>query len=293
MRVICLYMMLVVMATAAVVDDFAAALVQAKSSKLPVVVMIHGSDWNKPGELVSQAWSAPAFVKSMQSAALMVAIDRKESPTADDLALAKRNESCGMPIRSLPAIGMFDADGRLVAVRSGMAEIQASGGMEATVKSMLRMLTERDALWKRAVGSAGQDKAVLLGNGLDRMNQGLGHKNCYQSVLDEIKKADPTDRSGYVGKYTFSSWALLGMVMDKAGKKEQPAAEQELAKWVKNTRLSSLQRQELHAARFALYQRWPEKKSSARGALEDMRKEDPKSELGMAAASYLKQLKDS
>ena len=210
-----------------------------------------------------------------------------------ETAAAKRNEACQPPYRSLPAVALYDADGRLVAVRSGMAEIQAAGGLPATLKSMLAMLNERDALWKRAAGSAGVQRTSLFGAGLDRMNQGLGPKNVYQPVLEEMKKADPKDDSGYIGKYSFSQDALLAMVMDKAKKNEQATAEEELAKWNLNTRLNNRQRQELHAARFALYQRWPEKKSSARNALEDMRKVDPKSELGLAAASYLKQLKDS
>jgi hypothetical protein len=44
------------------------------------------------------------------------------------------------------------------------------------------------------------------------------------------------------------------------------------------------------AARFALYQRWPEKKPSVKPLLERMRDIDPKSDLGQAAASYLELL---
>lgn len=278
---------------AAPVADFATALEQAKSTKAPIAVLIHGSDWNKAGEAVVKTWNDPRFIEVAGAKTLLVSVDRKEAPTEAEKEAAKRNEACQAPYRSLPALALYDHEGRLVAVRSGTSEIQSAGGLPAAMKSMMAVLTDRDVVWKRADGSSGSQRASLLGNGLDRMNQGLGPKNIYQPVLEEMKKSDPKDDSGYIGKYTFSSWALLDMVMDKAKKNEQAAAEEELAKWNRNTRLSPRQRQELHAARFALYQRWPEKKSSARNALEDMRKVDPKSDLGFAAASYLKKLKDS
>ena len=280
-------------AAAGPVADFATALEQAKSSKTAIAVLIHGSDWNKPGEALAKSWNDPRFSESAGKTTLLVSIDRKESPNAAETEAAKRNEACQAPLRSLPAIALYDCDGRLVAVRSGMIEIRASGGLAGTIKSMGALLNDRDALWRRAATAGGTQRASLLGGGLDRMNLGLGPNNIYQPVLDDMKKSDPKDESGYIGKYTFSHAALLSMVMEKSKVNAQAAAEVELVKWNQNSRLATRQRQELHAARFALYQRWPEKKSSARNALEDMRKADPKSDLGLAAASYLKQLKDS
>lgn len=293
MRTIILHALTATAAFSAPIADFTTALEQAKSTKAPIAVFLHGSDWNKTGETMLKAWNDPRFTDVAGKDLVMVSIDRKENPGEAEKAAAKRNEACQPPYRSLPAVALYDDEGRLVATRSGAAEIKESGGLPATVKSMRAVLTDRDNLWKRAAGSSGVQRASLYGAGLDRMNQGLGPKNIYQPVLDEIRKADPNDQSGYVGKYTFNRDAMLGMVMDKAAKNEQAAAEQELDKWLKNTRLSPRQIQELHATRFALYQRWPEKKAQARRALEDMRKADPKSDLGLAAASYLKQLKDS
>jgi hypothetical protein len=278
---------------AAPVADFATALEQAKANKVPIAVFLHGSDWNKSGETLLKAWNDPRFADVAGKDLLMVTIDQKENPSEAEKAASKRNEACQPPYRSLPAVALYDSEGRLVAARSGAAEIRESGGLPASVKSMRVVLTDRDSLWKRASGSAGVQRASLYGAGLDRMNQGLGPKNLYQPILDEIRKADPNDQSGYTGKYTFNRQALLDMAMDKATKNEQAAAELELNKWLRNTRLSPRQIQELHATRFALYQRWPEKKTQARNALEEMRKADPKSDLGLAAASYLKQLKDT
>lgn len=278
---------------AAPVADFTTALEQAKTAKSPIAVLVHGSDWNRPGELLAKAWLEPKFQQELGDAVLTVMLDLKEQPTPAETAAAKRNEGCQPPFRSLPAIALYDCDGRLVALRSGVAEIRAAGGLGGTLKAMRRLLAERDAIWRSAHGQAGPRRAVLLGNGLDLMNQGLGPKNCYQPVLDDLRKADPKDESGYLAKYAFSPWTLLESVMNRAAKKEFAAAERETAGWLANPRLSPRQRQEVHAARFALYQRWPERQASARTALEDLRKADPKSDLGIAAESYLKLLKDA
>jgi hypothetical protein len=72
--------------------------------------------------------------------------------------------------------------------------------------------------------------------------------------------------------------------------KNYAEAETEFAKWDRNPRLSPTQRQELQAAKFALYQRWPEKKNEVRPSLEKMRDIDPKSDLGQAAANYIELL---
>lgn len=279
-------------ASAAPVPHFEAALAAAKSSQAPIAVLIHGSDWNRAGESLLKIWQDPRIAEAAGAATLLVTIDRLENPDDAARELVKPNAKCDPPVRSLPAVALYDPDGRLVSVRSGLPEIEASGGLPATLKNMRTLLAKRDELWKRATTEQGPKRAALLGAGLDLMNQGLGPKNLYQNVLNDMKQADPKDESGYIGKYTFSHWALLDLVLDKVKAGDPAAAEVELDRWNRFTRLDKRQRQELHATRFALYQRWPQKKEMARRSLEDMRAVDPASDLGKAAESYLKQLKE-
>jgi hypothetical protein len=123
------------------------------------------------------------------------------------------------------------------------------------------------------------------------MNQGLGHKNVYKPILDEITKADPQDQSGYTAKYSFPGHNLAPHILDTFVKdKKFKEAEAELLRWHRNPHLSPEQRQQLHAARFALYRAWPEKSAMVRTALEDMVKEAPASDLGLSAKNYLLEL---
>ncbi|GAA5125378.1 hypothetical protein JIN84_14045 [Luteolibacter yonseiensis] len=273
------------------VADFTAALEKAKSSKADIMVFVHGSDWNRPGEAAAKIWNDPRFLSNMGAGVLLVDIDRKENPTESEKTAAKRNEAGDPKVRSVPAVALYDDEGRLVGSFSGTSEIEAAGGLLNATKKLLAVRRGRDEFWKSANGSSGVMKAGRLGQGLDCMNLGLGPKDAYKPVLEEMKKADPDDKSGYIGKYTFSSEKLVDLAIDKAEKKDFTAADQELTRWDANPRLSPRQKQELQAARFALYQRWPEKKSALKPLLEKMRDIDPKSELGQAAVNYLEMLK--
>lgn len=272
------------------VADFTTALEQVKTSKANIAVLVRGSDWNRPGEAAAKVWNDPRFLSALGAGVLLLDIDRKENPTSADEDLAKRNEKGDPKARSIPAVALYDPEGRLVGSFSGTAEIDAAGGLLAATKKLLAVCEVRDDYWKSAKGGSGMMKAGRLGQGLDSMNIGLGPKGVYKSILEEMQKADPDDKSGYIGKYTFSPESLVGMAIDKAEKKEFVEADKEFAKWDGNSRLSPKQKQELQAARFALYQRWPEKKRDIKPLLEKMRDIDPQSELGQAAATYLEML---
>lgn len=274
------------------VENFTAALAKAKSSKSAIAVFVHGSDWNHPGEAAAKIWNDPRFVGNLGAGVLFVDIDRKENPTDAEKTVAKLNESGDPPVRSIPAIALYDDEGRLIGSFSGTMEIEAAGGLLNAAKKLLTIRRERDEFWKSANGSSGMMKAGRLGQGLDCMDLGLGPKGIYKPMLAEMAKADPDDKSGYIGKYSFSSEKLVDLAIDKAEKKEFADADREFAKWDANPRLSPKQKQELQAARFALYQRWPEKKSALKPLLEKMRDIDPKSELGQAAVNYLEMLKE-
>lgn len=276
---------------AAVVADFEAALAAAKSGAAPIAVLLHGSDWNRPGEKLVAVWDDPRFGQAVGPDTVLLRVDRKEAPTAADEKIVAANARCTPPLRSLPAVVLYDREGRLVGVCEGLPAIEAAGGLPAAVKRLQAVLLRRDACWERAKSLQGPRRAAALGEGLMAMRLGLGPDKVYQEVLDGIKAADPQDESGYAASLAFSRDALLGMVQDKVGRQEHAAAEAELERVGRNIRLDNTQRQELQAVRFALYQKWPEKKAEARKALQEMRGIDPKSDLGVAAAKYLELLK--
>ena len=269
------------------VADFPAALGKAKSGGQDIAVLFHGSDWCLPGKKLGDYWKSGNFTKFAGDNLLVLDIDRKESPTTGDEALAKLNEACPVKPRSLPAIALFDHEGRLVALREGTPELDSLGKPEQAIQRAIDVRKKRDDFWKKAEGARGPQKASLLAGGLDLMGLGTGPKDVYKPVVEEMKKADPEDRSGAVARYTFPGRKLLETAVSDGKEGKFAEADAEIGGWLKKPQLTKDQRQEALAARFALYQRWPEKKNGLPAVLKEIEKLDPKSELGAAAKSYL------
>ncbi len=267
--------------------DFPAALEKAKSGGQDIAVLFHGSDWCLPGKKLADYWKTENFAKFAGDDLVVVDIDRKENPGPEDEALAKKNEACPVKPRSLPAIALFDREGRLVAIREGSPELDSLGRPEQAIQRAVEARRKRDDLWKRAEGARGPQKAGMLAAGLDLLGLGTGPKNVYQPVVEEIRKADPEDRGGALARYTFPGRKLLDEAVagGKSGKFTE--TDEEIGSWLKKTHLTQDQRQEALAARFALYQRWPEKKDELPHVLREIERLDPGSELGIAARSYL------
>ncbi|WP_265594392.1 hypothetical protein [Haloferula sp. BvORR071] len=268
-------------------EDFPAALEKAKKGGQDVAVLFHGSDWCQAGKKYADHWKAEGFPAAAGDELLILDIDRKESPDAADEKLAKRNEACVVKPRSLPAIALFDREGRLVALREGTPELDTLGKPEQVIQKAVELRKKRDDLWKKAEGARGPQRAGMLAAGLDLLGLDTGPKNAYQPVVKQMQEADPEDRSGGIARYTFPGRKLLDDAVDqgKAGKFKE--ADEEIGGWLKKPQLSKAQRQEALAARFALYQRWPEKKTELPALLKEINKLDPKSDLGEAANSYL------
>lgn len=283
---------LVAVAHAATIQsDFPAAKAAAAAQKGSIAVLVIGSDWCRPAQAYADVWNAPAFAKSLPDSLVLLTIDRKETLTKDEQALAEKNKDCPQPLRSVPALVFLDSEGRVIGARSGVPDLGTPQRLAEQLKIFLTIQQKRDEAWKRADQVQGVKRAEALGLGLDMMNQGSGHAKVYQPVLEEIKKADPQDQSGYWGKYHFPGQDLAAQITENfVSKKDFAGGEAELLRWARNKRLSPEQRQHLHAARFALYRAWPEKAELARTALEDMRATNPRSPLGIAAMNYLKEL---
>lgn len=267
--------------------DFATAKNQAKAANRPFAVLLTGSDWNPPSRAMLETWNRPELESMFTGKVLLVSVDKKEG-TAED----KKNKDADSGIRSYPGLALYDAKGRLVSSLSGAPQIQAAGGLPRAIAAMLKVWEERETLWTKAAAAKGPQQAALIGAGLDRMGRGLGPRNTYKPELDLIKKADPKDTTGYAAKYEFSSQKFVNRIADAKTDADFAPIETELNALARNTRLTTEQRQETQAARFALYKKWPGKTALARKALEATRDADPKSDIGLGAVEYLKIFKE-
>lgn len=272
--------------------DWPAALELARHEKADIAVLFHGSNWCPPGRAYLARWESPEFrARALAAQVVLVEIDRVENPGEAAVALAKRNEACGVVPRSYPALAYFDSEGRMIGMLEGLPGLGPVGQLDRAVGQLRDRRIARDTAWKRAEGLDGPARAEWLGRGLDAMEIGLGPKKVYGPVFDQMKTLDPEDRSGYLGKYTFPGQGLMEMALNKAGAGQHAEAERELDKWLANRRLSRVQQAELHAARYALYTRWTGREDRAASALGSLRQVDPESHLGKGAEYKIRQLR--
>lgn len=269
-------------------SDFTEALELAKSGGADIAVLFHGSEWCLPGRPLAELWETQKFADGFGDDVVLVAIDAKEHPDESEQALAKRNEACPVGPRSYPAVMLFDREGRLVARRDGVVEIKMMGALGPAIQRAIEVRSRRDALWAKADASAGDQAAKFYGEGLDLMALGLGPKNIYKPVLDQLKAADPENQSGYAARYEFPGMGLVSQATKWAGEKKFEEADAEISRWLNERRLTPDQRQIAWSARFALYQRWPERKEKVPEVLKQLERVDPDSDMGKAAVEYLK-----
>lgn len=271
--------------------DYPEARNLAKQHGSDIVVLVVGSDWNQPSKRYAETWKDASFAKTLPENMVLLCWDKVENPDEAAKAIAEKNKDCPAAVRSIPGLALIDKDGRLVGTRNGTQELGEPTQLSLQIKNLAAIRAQRDELWKRAEQVQGIKRAEALGQGLDVMKQHLGHRKVYDPVFQEMKKADPEDKSGYVAKYQFPGADLAPHVLGNyVQKKLFVEGENYLLQWHRNPRLDPEQRQQLHAARFCLYQHWPEKQALARKALEDLRDVNPKSVMGQSAVRYLAHL---
>lgn len=271
--------------------DYPEAQNLAKQHGADIVVLVIGSDWNQPSKRYAETWNDASFAKTLPENMVLLCWDKVENPDAAAKELAAKNKDCPAAVRSVPGLALIDQEGRLVGTRNGTEELGEPKQLSQHIRNMVATRSQRDELWKRAQQVQGVKRAEALGQGLDVMKQHLGHRKVYDPIFQEMKKADPEDKSGYVGKYQFPGADLAPhMLGNYVQKKLFVEGENYLLQWHRNPRLDPEQRQQLHAARFCLYQNWPEKRALARKALEDLRDVNPRSVMGQSASRYLAHL---
>lgn len=270
--------------------DFLTALETAKAKRADVALLLHGTGWCKPGERIAAAWRLPSTASGLPSDIILADYDKPDTVEIDDKKEPSALDKQLPHVRSYPALVLLDSKGRIFAMREGVLNVDNPANNSEWIKRAVSMRRARDEDWAAAEKLQGPNKALKLGQGLDRMGLELGPKKIYQSVLDDMEKADPEDKSGYVGKYTFPGLDFAAKIAALAEDKKFDEAEKLIATWAANSRLNIKQKQQLLAGRFALYQRWPEKKDQSKKVLEEICRLDPKSEIGQGAAVYLKNL---
>lgn len=267
--------------------DFPDAQRQAKEQQADILVFYQGSDWCKPGvRIEKQIWS-PSALDTLFPQMVLLAVDMKDLPIEKDktdAALLKKWKPWNMP-----ALALFDAEGRLVAVHEGLSATMTPADFVTVVKELRAVREARDASWADAP-AGGIERAEVLGKGLAQMEFSIagGH---YNEILKEIRKLDPQGQTGYAAVYEFRAMTFVDQKIIPIKRKQGDATHQELIDeldtLLKNPARPIWQQQEIWSMKSAIFDCWDGHHAETRTALEKVVELDPESDLAIGARRQL------
>ncbi len=272
--------------------NFKVALDIAQSSHRDIAVLLYGSDWCVSGEHIRKnVWNNAAFASALGSDFVLTGIDYPDNPPQEPAykALQKANSAFKCSTKNYPAIFVLDSKGRICGKREGLPINITMADMVKIIKGFRAIRVKRDNFWRQAEVAKGLTRARLLGGGLDVMRLGLGCKNVYKPILEEIKKADPEDKSFYARKYQFNAGAYDRKVMQLVNEKKYTEAVAYIDEQINspgNRLLTKQQIQQLYMSKFHIYQKWPGHKKELMQVLLEVVKIAPDSNLGIGCAGY-------
>lgn len=187
--------------------DFASARELAKSSGKDLVVLCVGSGWLPETERLRAAFEKAAEAAEGGNAVFAVYDD------AAGLSGEERKKLGALPVAvwAYPAIVYADSEGRPIDRRERVSG-KTVAGAKNFAETLGKRRAARDAFWKKAEAATGRERAELIGKGLDAVLGDFPGKKMrdfagkYRAAIDEMKRADADDASGYHFKYTF--WYL-------------------------------------------------------------------------------------
>lgn len=183
-------------------SDFEAALKEAKASDQAVLIDFTGSDWCAWCiKLTKEVFDQPEFEAGVKDKFVLVELDYPKDKGRVTEAVAMQNGALlkRYPIKGYPTVLLCDAEGRPFA-----ATAYQEGGAEKYLTHLNELLakrTTRDKTMVEAAGKEGVAKAKLLISALDglQLDPAMILAN-YAETIEQIKKADPADETGFAKK---------------------------------------------------------------------------------------------
>lgn len=248
---------------------------KAKETKADYVVLAYGGDWDKFGKMFKERlWANPELLSQLTPSTLATEMTWPENPTKEEQE--KRKElikDFGENPRSLPAIFFFDQEGFCYASLTGAQMSKKPAELAKQLKDTQKLREKRDAMLSQASTLSGAEKAKILG--LSGEIPGL---NRQKNLVDELKKCDPDDKSGYQKRFTFDPWKYHKLL---EGPLEDGA--KELDAMVADPAYTAEQKQIILGIKSTLQRKNKADKAQIKATFEKMKALDPNSVFGKSA----------
>ncbi|MEG0587210.1 MAG: hypothetical protein RR506_04785 [Akkermansia sp.] len=248
---------------------------QAKSSQSDCIIMIYGGDWNRQGKVFQEkCWNENILKTGIDSSTIVSTLCSPQTTDSEQNKQAnEQKKNVGVSYSSLPALSFLDKNGFEYCSLSGDKLPRNATTLMARIRQIQALRQKRDDLLEKSKSMSGVNQAKLLGsageiNGLNRP----------PSILNDLKKCDPEDQSGYIKRFTFDVWSLHQYM--KSSKEEALAA---LDKELTAKGLTADQKQQIYGVRGMILLRNKASADELRDNFKKMNALNPQSINGKAA----------
>lgn len=196
----------------------------------------------------------------------------------------------------VPRIALLDREGRAVTSEDKPRLGLTPATLAARIRELQKVRMQRDALWSAAEKAQGPARAELLRQSLDLLKLGnsTGHEMAYAFVHEQIKAADPEDKSGVQRWLQFSADPrgvpkLVSDALKFVGEKKHEEALAALDRALADPRnwiLDHDRVQRIMLGRFQVYRQWPGNEEKRFDELAKIAALDPTTYHGIGAVGY-------
>lgn len=249
------------------------------------VIVAYADGWDRYSEKMCKALLKASPVSSALGRAVVLEVGVPQRPTEErreklKKRLGKLELPPGTHNTSYPAFIFYDKNGRRYSIICGSDMVfPEPKELAEKIKARIEGLKQQEELLAQAEKASGTQRAELLGQ-----VSVIPHIARPDKVVDQIKKADSSDQSGYIRRLNFQPWGFVeGLV--KNGK--APEAIKKLETMLQDSAYSPEQKQIFYAAIIGFYHRGKsaEDKAKIPDLAEKMRALNPESDLGRAAST--------
>lgn len=257
---------------------------KAKAEQKDILLLVHGSNWNRLGEkFKQQIWVQEKFKNQLGDGFVILSVDYLDAPNEEEKKKFDTvTKGLKMKFRSYPALALYDPEGRHYATWTGSDFPLMTSQAVSMITHKQSQRKKRDAFLIHSKELKGVKKAELLYLAIET-DAGLR-----KETLKQLKETDPDNQSGYLSLLEFSGRNALGHANKLAGEKKFDEALTWLDEQWAQPKLNTEQKQWILAAKGNVYRRWGGHLNEMNEVFMAAYKLDPKSITGKASYRFAK-----
>lgn len=255
---------------------------KAKAQKTDYAIYAYGGDWDHMGtEMKKTLWDQDEiFARASKNILAGVVIVPEGLDKEQRKAHNEKYKDFKEGITSLPCLYLLDQNGFCYFKAFGSAIPKTTEQLASLIRQKQDLRQQRDALIDQAQKAQGIAKAECFGKAA-----AIGGINHPKSYVDEIKKNDPKDTTGYVRRFNFSAWNLQNKVNIKQPTEDSLKLIDEM---VKDKAYTPQQKQEMLGLKSTIQRKLKKNKSEIKATFEQMKALDPSSVWGKSVPYAIK-----